>query len=160
MKTQAGVYWDITRRKINMKAALKWVLQDQNVHTTIPAFSNYDEMREDLSAMEDLTLTPEERQDLGLGQALGLSGLYCQQCGSCLAQCPAGMDIPALMRCSMYASGHRQPKKAVDMLRAWRVTNVACNDCSRCEVRCSLGHDVKSRALDMARLLEGPEDLL
>ena len=61
-------------RKINMKAALKWVLQDENVHTTIPAFSNYDEMREDLSVMEDLALTPEERQDLGLGQALGLSG--------------------------------------------------------------------------------------
>ena len=143
-----------------MKAALKWVLQDQNVHTTIPAFSNYDEMREDLSVMEDLALTPEERQDLGLGQALGFSGLYCQQCGSCLAQCPAGMDVPALMRFSMYASGHRQPKKAVDLLRAWRMTDVVCSTCSRCEVRCSLGLDVKSRALDMARLLEAPEDMV
>ncbi len=46
MKTQAGVYWDRSRRrKINMTAALKWVLQDENVHTTIPAFSNYEEMR-------------------------------------------------------------------------------------------------------------------
>ena len=161
MKTQAGVYWSRPLgRKINMKAALKWVLQDENIHTTIPAFSNYDEMKESLSVMEDLTLTPEERQDLGLGQALGLSGYYCQQCGSCLAQCPAGMDVPALMRGSMYAFGHQRPEKARDLLRLWASADVACRRCSRCDVRCALGHDVKSRALDMARLLEAPEGFL
>jgi predicted aldo/keto reductase-like oxidoreductase len=157
MKTQAGVYWSRPLgRKINMKAALKWVLQDENVHTTIPAFSNYDEMMEDLSVMEDLGLTPQERQDLGLGQALGLSGYYCQQCGSCLAQCPAGLDVPALMRASMYAFGHRRPEKALDTLRAWTSADVACRRCRRCEVRCPLDLDVRSRALDMARLLEVP----
>ena len=97
MKTQAGVYWDRTRlRKINMKAALKWVLQDENVHTTIPAFSNYEEMQEDLSVMEDLNLTPEENRDLKL-TGLGLTGLFCQQCRQCQAQCPAGLEIPGLM---------------------------------------------------------------
>ena len=36
-KTQAGVYWDRFRlRKINMRAALKWVVQNPDVHTTIP----------------------------------------------------------------------------------------------------------------------------
>ena len=70
MKTQAGVYWDRFRaRKINMKAALKWVLQDENVHTTIPAFSNFQEMEEDLSVMGDLELTPEEKRDIELGDS-------------------------------------------------------------------------------------------
>ncbi len=160
MKTQAGVYWSGSRRKINMKAALKWVLQDQNVHTTVPAFSNYDEMQEALSVMEDLTLTPEERQDLGLGQALGLPGFYCQQCGRCLAQCTAGMEVPALMRASMYAFGHRQPNKARALLRPWTSADVACVQCSRCVVRCTLGLDVKSRALDLAHLLDVPEESL
>jgi len=113
MKTQAGVYWDRKRtNKINMKAALKWVLQDENVHTTIPAFANYEEMKEDLAVMEDLTLTPQEKSDLELGEKLGFSGCYCQQCGQCAAQCPARMDIPTLMRSHMYAFAHRQPKKA------------------------------------------------
>jgi predicted aldo/keto reductase-like oxidoreductase len=108
MKTQAGVFWDRTRlRKINMKAALKWVLQDENVHTTIPAFSNYEEMREDLSVMEDLNLTPKENRDLKLGTGLGLTGLFCQQCRQCQAQCPAGLEIPGLMRAYMYAFGHK-----------------------------------------------------
>jgi predicted aldo/keto reductase-like oxidoreductase len=155
MKTQAGVYWDRRRRRmINMKAALKWVLQNENVHTTIPAFSNYDEMSEDLSIMENLSLTPEEERDLRLGDELGFSGVYCQQCGQCLAQCPVGMDIPTLMRASMYAFGHQQPQKARDTLRTWKPSAIACETCQKCAVHCSLGLDVKSSALATKHLLQ------
>ncbi|MFH1278646.1 MAG: aldo/keto reductase [Candidatus Eisenbacteria bacterium] len=157
MKTQAGVYWDQTRtRKINMQAALKWVLRDENVHTTIPAFSNYDEMYEDLAVMENLGLTPEERADLRMGDDLGCTGNFCQQCGGCLAQCPEGMDVRALMRGSMYAFGHQEPKKARETLRSWTPEDVLCLSCDACAVECALGLDVKSRALGMARLLELP----
>ncbi len=155
MKTQAGVYWDRARRNmINMKAALKWVLQDENVHTTIPAYSNFEEMDEDLSVMEDLTLTPEERRDLELGTDLGLAGLYCQQCRQCQPQCPAGLEIPLLMRAYMYAFGHDKPHKALETLRGWGSAGLACRDCSTCTVRCALGFDIRSRALELACLLE------
>jgi uncharacterized protein len=157
MKTQAGVYWGgVPRRKINMKAALKWVLQDENVHTAIPAVSNYDEMREDLSVMEDLVLTPEDLHDLKLGGELGLSGMYCQQCRRCLPQCPAGLDIPTLMRASMYAFGHCQPRKARVALREWRPADFACSRCPGCSVRCTLGLDIRSRAVEITRLLDNP----
>ena len=161
MKSQAGVYWDRLRtRRINMKAALKWTLRDESVHTTIPAFANFEEMREDLSIMDDLTLTVEEKRDLEMGEELGLSGFYCDQCGNCLAQCPAGMDIPTLMRGYMYAFGHRQPKKARDTLRSWTSADVPCASCRGCEVRCALGFDVKTRALDIARILDVPAEFL
>ncbi len=153
MKTQAGVYWDSARtRMINMKAALKWVLQDENVHTAIPAFSNFDEMREGLSVMEDLALTPEEESDLELGDRLSLAGCFCQQCGRCLPQCPAGMDVPTWMRASMYAIGHGQPMKAWEVLGR-QPAEIACADCARCQVKCALGLDVRSRALELGRLL-------
>ena len=155
MKTQAGVYWDRTRLKmINMKAALKWVLQDENVHTTIPAFSNYKEIREDLSVMEDLKLTPEENRDLKLGTGLGHAGLYCQQCRQCQVQCPAGLEIPGLMRAYMYAFGHKQPHKASETLSGWSPAGLACKDCAVCTVRCTLGFDIRSRALELAGVLE------
>ena len=155
MKTQAGVYWDRSRqRKINMKAALKWVLQDKNVHTTIPAFSNYEEILEDLSVMEDLKLTAEERRDLKLGTGLGLAGLYCQQCRQCLPQCPAGLEIPRLMRAYMYAFGHKKPHKASETLNGWSSTGLACRDCGDCSVRCAQGFDIRSRALELAGVLE------
>jgi predicted aldo/keto reductase-like oxidoreductase len=153
MKTQAGVYWSGTRTKINMKAALKWVLQDENVHTTIPAFSNYEEMREDMSIMESLPLTPEERRDLRLVETQGRTTYFCQQCASCLPQCSAGLEIPRLMRASMYARGHGHPDKAIATLRGWSAADITCTRCDRCSVCCTLGLDVKSRALDMAHLL-------
>jgi len=150
MKTQAGVYWDRLRlRKINMKAALKWVLQNEHVHTTIPAFSNYDELKEDLEVLESPALTPAERSDLGLGRAAGLSGVFCQQCGRCLAQCPAGMDVPALMRASMYVYGYQQPERARRVLHAWTPDRWACVGCPRCDVRCALGLDIRATALGM-----------
>ena len=155
MKTQAGVYWDRARlRKINMTASLKWVLQDKNVHTTIPAFSNYEEMREDLSVMEDLNLTQEENRDLKLGTDLGLAGLFCQQCRQCQPQCPAGLEIPGLMRAYMYAFGHEKPDKALEMLKGWNSAGLACRDCAACTVRCTLGFDVRSRAIELADLLK------
>ena len=154
MKTQAGVYWDRSRRqRINMKAALKWVLQDENVHTTIPAFSNHEEMREDLSIMEDLRLTPEERRDLRIGTNSGSAGLYCQQCRQCLPQCPARLEIPGLMRAYMYAFGHNQPEKAAETLRGWDSARLACRDCTTCAVRCALGFDIRSRALELYNAL-------
>jgi predicted aldo/keto reductase-like oxidoreductase len=136
------------------------VLQDENVHTTIPAFSNYDELQEDLSIMDNLALTPEERQDLRRGETLGLSGMYCQQCSRCVAQCPAGMDIPTLMRASMYAFGHERPERARDTLRAWTPADIACRRCGKCDVQCSLGLDVRSKALAMASLLDAPKELV
>jgi predicted aldo/keto reductase-like oxidoreductase len=161
MKTQAGVYWDRERkRKINMKAALKWVLQDEKVHTSIPAFMNFEEMEEDISVMEKPALTEQEKGDLGMGDKMGFSGNYCQQCGRCLSQCPKGVDVPLVMRSHMYALAHRQPGKARWTLSGWSARDVACVDCADCGVECALGLDVRSRALDIARLLEVPGELL
>jgi len=154
MKTQAGVYWDRARtRMINMRAALKWVLQDENVHTSIPAFSTFDELREGLSVMDDLAFTPEEKSDLEQGRLASLSGTFCQQCGRCLPQCPAGMDVPTWMRASMYAFGHGQIEKAREALRRGECGALACDLCSECSVRCALGHDIRATALELTKLL-------
>ena len=104
--------------------------------------------------MENLNLTPEERRDLKLGTDLGLKGLFCQQCRQCQAQCPAGLEIPGLMRAYMYAFGHKKPHKALETLSGWNSAGLACRDCTACTVRCTLGFDVRSRALELAGFLE------
>ncbi len=69
MKTQAGAYWDKEKQnKINMRAALKWVLNDPNVATAIPGFTTFDQLKEDFSVVTDITLTPADLQDLRLGE--------------------------------------------------------------------------------------------
>jgi predicted aldo/keto reductase-like oxidoreductase len=105
MKTQGGVFWDKEKTDpINMRAALKFALQDTNLHTAIPGFTTFDQMELDLSVMEDLTLTEQEYADLRLDEKTG--GLYCQACGQCLPQCPRQLPIPDVMRSYMYAYGY------------------------------------------------------
>ena len=146
MKTQAGVYWDAFRlRKINMKAALKWVLQDEHVCSTIPAFANHDELNEDLAVMKDLAFTPDEERDLRAGGLPGHSGLYCQQCARCVDQCPARVNVPQLMRGYMYAVGYDDPQRA-RRPRGLARADIACTRCRDCLVRCALGFDVRARA--------------
>jgi predicted aldo/keto reductase-like oxidoreductase len=154
MKTQAGVYRDRARTKmINQKAALKWVLQDDNVHTTIPAVSNHEELRENLSVMENLEFTPAEARDLEEVERSAEAGLFCQQCGHCRPQCPLEVEIPTLMRAHMYAVGHDRPDKAAAVLRGFSADDIGCAHCSTCMVRCALGLDIQPRALEMRRLL-------
>ena len=154
MKTQAGVYWDRSRlRKINMKAALKWVVQNEHVHTTIPAFSDYDELREDLDVIRSPALTPAERSDLRLGETAGLTGVFCQQCGECLPQCPSGANVTVLMRAAMYATADRRPDRALHLLRGCSPSDIPCTGCTRCRVRCRMRLDVRSAACDLVPLL-------
>ena len=64
------------------------------------------------------------------------------------------------MRSYMYAYGHGEPWKARETLRAWSPADIACGRCGNCAVRCTLRFDVKSRALDIARILEVPNEFI
>ena len=161
MKTMAGVYWDRERKHpINTKAALKWVLQDENVHTAVPGITTFDQLEQNLSVMEDLALTPEEKADLKLGDKLALTGLYCQQCEKCLAQCPGNFDIPTSMRSYMYAYGYGNPSLARKTLETVNMADIPCNSCSTCQVTCSMGFDVRKKIMDIARIKAVPEEFL
>jgi predicted aldo/keto reductase-like oxidoreductase len=162
MKTQGGIYWDKEKQfPINMKAALKWVLQNKNVHTTIPGFTAFDQIYLDLSVMEDLTLTPQEKKDLEPPKdVLSKAGFYCQQCEKCLPQCPANLDIPALMRSYMYAYGYRNLACARETLELIDLSSPACSRCSTCSVKCTMGFDIKDRITDIVRLKDVPMEFL
>ena len=162
MKTQAGVYWNRKDKStlINMKAALKWVLQDENIHTTVPSFKNSDQLYELLSVMEDLTLTPQEKADLKLETRPSATGLFCSQCQECVPQCPANLDIPTLMRGYMYAYGYHQPSKARETVDYVNLAQIPCDDCATCKVVCSSGFDVKAKVTDIARIKDIPKEFL
>jgi predicted aldo/keto reductase-like oxidoreductase len=159
MKTQAGGFLDRERKKpINHRAAIKWVLSDRNVHSAIPGFNNIEEMEMYLSVMGDLKLTPEEEADLQA--AHHQMGLYCQQCGRCVPQCPNGTLIPAYMRAYMYAYGYGNPGKAKKTLAEATGEGPPCGECASCNVACEMGFDVKTRILDIARVKDVPNDFL
>ncbi len=162
MKTQAGVYWDRkdTTSLINMQAALKWALQNENIHTAIPSFKNVDQLNEAISVMENLALTDQEKADLKLDQGDRATGLFCSQCQVCVPQCPAKLDIPTLMRSYMYAYGYGSPAKARETLDYSGLKGVPCTSCTSCSVVCASGFDVKRKVTDIARLSDVPPEFL
>ena len=159
MKTQAGAFLDRERTQpVNHRAAVKWVLNDTNVHTVIPGFTNIEQMNMFLSVMNDLELTAEEQADLA--SAHSHEGLYCQQCGSCVGQCRFGVEIPSYMRAYMYAYGYRNPGQARDTIKDISPAVPSCGRCTECTVSCAMGFDVRDRVLDIARVRDVPEDFL
>jgi uncharacterized protein len=158
MKTQAGAYWDKEKQHpINMKAALKWVLNDTNVTTAVPGMTTFDQLKEDLAVMTDLTPTEQELQDLKVDIH---GGLYCQHCRQCLPGCRQALPIPDLMRGYMYAYGYRNPALARDLLEDLPVSSSPCRDCGACTVTCAKGFDVAGRIKDIIRLKDVPRDFL
>ena len=145
-------------RPFNASAALKWVLQDPNVSGTVPGFSTFEEMNIDLAVMENLALNDVEKEYLQ--KHASLPGLYCQQCGECLKQCPERLPIPDLMRAYMYAYGYRNVRTAYDLVTSLDLQGKICDDCGPCPVKCSIGFDVPGKIRDVARLREVPTEFI
>lgn len=161
MKTMAGAYWDKDRKEpINSKAALKWVLQNNNVHTAVPGVTTFEELENDISIMADLPLKDEEKKDLKLSLGENPEAPFCQQCGTCLPQCKKSLDIPTLMRSHMYAYGYGNLSHARDTLASATQEADPCAGCDTCAVSCAMNFDVKSKISGIARLHRVPEEFI
>ncbi|MFO7980551.1 MAG: aldo/keto reductase, partial [Candidatus Aminicenantes bacterium] len=67
MKTQGGRrLQEQGEIEVNHKAALKWVLEDENVCTTIPGMTTFDQLDTNLSVMNDMALSKSENKELEL----------------------------------------------------------------------------------------------
>jgi hypothetical protein len=147
MKTQGGARLqkdpDI---EINHQAALKWVLNDENVCTTIPGMTTFEQLDMNIGVMNDLTLTEKEQTDLQ--RAASLRGtLFCQNCCSCVPTCPNNVAVPRLMRAYMYAAGYRnfvQARITIAELPDKKGLNV-CRECLSCQASCRRDIDIGSR---------------
>jgi predicted aldo/keto reductase-like oxidoreductase len=142
----------------NPAAALKWVLQDPNVHTIVPGFTTFDQMDIDLAIMENIGLTDSEKEDLQKGASL--PGSYCQGCRECLGQCLKGLPIPDLMRAYMYLYDYRNLSMAQDLVVSLNLPQHVCRDCSQCPVNCSVGFNVSGKIRDVVRIREVPSEFI
>jgi uncharacterized protein len=159
MKTMAGGFHDKGRTQpINCKAALKFVLQDENVTTAIPGSTNFDQLAMNASINRDLKMTTQEEADLLVGKSEG--GLYCQGCEQCVPNCPKGLPIPEIMRAYMYTYGYRESKQAQDLLLSLNIPNKPCDDCAHCSATCAKNFALSERITDVMRLTTVPEEFI
>ena len=140
------------------RAALKWVLQDPNVHTVIAGMTAFDQLKLNLEIIQSPALTGPDKAHL---QKMALqAGLFCQGCGVCLSSCRQALPLPDLMRAYMYLYGYRNLHAAQELVVDLDLPSQLCGECSSCPVRCPKGFDIARRAQDVARLREVPLEFI
>ena len=87
-----------------MLAALKWVLKNKNVHTTIPSITDMEQLDENMRAMT-VPFTRADQKILA-AQLEHIRPLYCRMCGKCAGVCPKGLPVADVLRYLSYAEGY------------------------------------------------------
>lgn len=157
MKTQAGGRQLPNQESLNtyesgvvQSAMLKWVMRHESITTSIPGYSSYQHMKEDVSVAFNLEYTEDEKRFLADNEMkLGLG--FCRQCRECIASCPHGVAVPELMRTHMYAaqySNFRQARATLDEIPAG-LSIAACKSCDTCSARCAHHVDIAYRIEDL-----------
>jgi predicted aldo/keto reductase-like oxidoreductase len=161
MKTLAGGgFIDKEKTKpINSTAAIKWVLSNPDIATTIPGMTSFDQLDLNVKMLTDLRMTDQEKNDILIA---GMQpGLFCSGCGECLKNCPAGLPVPDLMRAYMYSYGYSSPAEAYKLLSELGTGADPCRSCTGgCKIQCGRKFDIKEKISDVSRLVNVPVDFL
>ena len=128
-----------------MLAALKWVLKDPHIHTTIPGITDMDQLEENLKAMTEPYSAREEQ--LLARQLDFITPLYCRMCGECDGHCAKGLPVADVLRYVMYADGYVEFELGRDHFKQLpaELAAVRCGDCPTCTVECRHGVKVRER---------------
>jgi aryl-alcohol dehydrogenase-like predicted oxidoreductase len=153
MKTQSGGYRKERMEGLNPhQAALKYVLRDPNVATTVPGVTTIEEI-EECAAVMGQALSKKDLNEIKVYDAF-LGGRICTLCGGCTGECPSGVPYGDLLRAVMYRDGYQNDALAREALaeRQSLESSSRCLDCSSCSVTCRRGLDIKEQ-MDRARSL-------
>ena len=130
-----------------MLAALKWVVRNPNVHTTVPSMTDMDQLDENMRAFSQPFAAADEKI-LAL-QLDHIRPMYCRMCGECEGQCRQGLPVADVLRFLTYADGYGQfalGRERFLQLDAAH-TAVRCNECPGCTVECPYGVHVAQRLI-------------
>jgi uncharacterized protein len=133
-------------------AALKWVLKNKGIRTTIPSMVDMDQLDQNFRTMSS-AFSPADQAVLAACLD-HLAPVYCRMCGSCRGKCPKGLPVADMLRYLTYADGYGQfalgRERFQDLPEG--VRSVRCADCGTCTIDCPNGVQV-SRRLGMAQTL-------
>jgi predicted aldo/keto reductase-like oxidoreductase len=160
MKTLAGGgFLDREKTKpMNTAAAIKWVLSNPDVTTTIPGMTSFDHLEVNEKLLTDIALNDQEKNDLVA--ARGEQGLFCSGCRQCVSSCPYNLPVQDLMRAYMYTYGYSNSSMAKSLLSELGISGDPCSGCDTCSISCPLNFKVKEKIADISRLTNVPYEFL
>jgi aryl-alcohol dehydrogenase-like predicted oxidoreductase len=128
-------------------AALKWVLKNPSIDTTVPSMTDIDQLEQNFKVMaEEFTDADSKLLTARLEE---ITPYYCRVCGECKGQCPKGLPVSDMVRFVMYADGYGQFALGREHFQRMAAEHqeVRCNDCATCAVRCPHGVQVSQRLM-------------
>jgi uncharacterized protein len=128
-----------------MAAALKWVLKNPAVATTIPSMTDNDQLTQNFAVMAE-SFTDADAKILA-AHLEQISPYQCRMCGKCDGQCQQGLPVWNMLRAVMYADGYGQFALGREHFQSFpaELQQVRCGDCSGCSVKCPNGVRVAER---------------
>ncbi len=133
------------QREGAMLAALKWVLKNPKIDTTIPSMTDMDQLEQNFTAMSSKFSEADQKT---LSAYLNQFGpLYCRMCNQCEGTCAKGLPVADLIRVVMYADGYGQFTLGRESFRELpeNAVTARCGDCPVCTVKCPYGVRVAER---------------
>lgn len=134
-------------------AAIKWVLLNPAISTTVPYVKSVEELEMNVRAMKE-PYTPRDEKMLYTRNE-DIRPFYCRMCYECKGSCPNGLPVTDMLRYLAYNDFGNNYKQARDNFRGLpdKVRSVRCSDCSTCAVQCPNGVDVRNRLIRAQELL-------
>jgi uncharacterized protein len=134
-------------------AAVKWVLKNPDISTTVPYAKTIEEVEMNFRAMTEPYNSQDERMLFARNEEI--RPLYCRMCYECKGKCPKGVPVTDELRYLAYndfAGDFRQARNNFMRLPE-EIRDVRCSDCSACAIQCPNGVEVRSRLIRAQDLL-------
>lgn len=144
---------DIELKDDGPLAAIKWVLLNPAISTTVPYVKNVAELEMNVRAMTE-PYTPADEKMLYV-QNEAIRSNYCRMCYECKGQCPKGVPVTDELRFLAYHDfGGNYDQARENFLRLpEKIREVHCSDCASCSIRCPNGVEVQSRLIRAQEIL-------
>jgi aryl-alcohol dehydrogenase-like predicted oxidoreductase len=144
---------DILLKNEGPLAAIKWVLSNHSISTTVPYAKNVAELEMNARAMTE-PYTPQDEKLLYVRNQL-IRPLYCRMCYECKGKCPKGVPVTDELRYLAYhdfGGNFYQAHSSFISLPA-EIRDIQCKDCSDCAIQCPHGVEVRTRLIRAQQLL-------
>jgi len=128
-------------------AALKWVIKNPAIATTVPSMTDIDQLEENFRVMGQAFTDADAKV---LTAALEeVRPYFCSMCGKCDGQCPKGLPARDLVRFVMYADGYGQFGLGRENFQRMSAEHraIRCGDCASCAIKCPNGVRVAEQAM-------------
>lgn len=144
---------DVNLPKEGPLAAIKWVLLNPAISTTVPYAKNIAELEMNVRAMAEAYTPQDEKMLYTRNQEI--RPLYCRMCYECKGKCPNNVPITDELRFLAYYDFGADFQQARDNFRRLpeEIRSVHCSDCSSCAVQCPNGVDIRNRLIRAQELL-------